>query len=286
MRIISVALFVTTILILMTGVASATIVEQKLGQYDVTFDLTNTSLELNSSASKWNDSQEDGWVFVDLKNKPGTAFAEISIVHSNSGIVVYSPGYAENLQESGWKNVQTYTRAIDGNKDAILTTGEGSNGIHIYWASYKPNRNTLVEIKSWMPLDKGTGDLLNTIHVGNLQGSYPSEGENNGSKSVKASGMSIGTSSAAGLCHISTDRTVGFADENDLDQYNTLCTLSASDASDYLRRKIDGNQAMIFDSGYAVSIDNHDELKSMTRIESDNGEGWYWINDGTITCES
>ena len=169
MRIISVALFATTILILMTGAASATIVEQKLGQYDVTFDLTNTSMELNSSASKWNDSQDDGWIYVDLKNKPGTSFAEISIVHSNSGIVVYSPGYAENLQESGWKNVQTYTRTIDGNKDAILTTGVGPNGNHIYWASYKPNRNTLVEIKSLMPLDKGTGNLLNTIHVENLQ---------------------------------------------------------------------------------------------------------------------
>lgn len=146
---------------------SASNIEITLGRYKVTFSLTNTSMGLNSSASKWNDwssSQGEGDVYIVWKNQPDTYVANIYILHSDSGIVVDSGGYAGNLEDSGWKNVQTSAITIDG-IEALLTSAEGPNGNHIYWASYKPNENTLVEIKSWMPFDKGTGDLLNTFHI-------------------------------------------------------------------------------------------------------------------------
>jgi len=167
---------------LMTETASATIVEQKRGPYDVNFDLTNTSTELNSSASEWHKQSVSGRIileyediYVIMKNKPEICVANIHITHSDSGINVNSRGYAENLRDSGWENVQTYSRTIDGH-DGIVTTGDSPNG-SIYWASYEVDSDTLVEIDSRMPMDKGTGDMLNTIHVGRMLLSYSSENE-------------------------------------------------------------------------------------------------------------
>ena len=158
------ATFIASIILILTS--SATVVEQQLGPYDVTFDLTNSSTELNSSASKWSgEDHSEGTMYLTLKNQPNFYVASVTITRSTSGIVYSLYGAAQNLNQSGWKNIQTSIRTIDGNTDASLTTGDGTNGNRMYWAMYKLNGHTLVDIKSWMPLDKGTGDLLNTIHV-------------------------------------------------------------------------------------------------------------------------
>jgi hypothetical protein len=47
------------LVITLVTVASSTIVRQNLGPYNVTFNLTNTSLELNASDSKWDDPLSD-----------------------------------------------------------------------------------------------------------------------------------------------------------------------------------------------------------------------------------
>jgi len=284
---ISVALFASIILAL-TTTSSAEVVEQMLGPYDVPFDLTNTSLELNSSASKWNDSDHpEGTVYVDLKNQPGFYVASITIMQSISGIEYSIYGAANNLEQSGWENIQTYTRTIDGNQDATLTTADGPKGNRIYWAIYKLNRNTLVDIKSWMPMNKGTGDLLNTIHVAEriLGAPAPSSVYNTSVEHpVSASNVTWPTESSAATkqCEISIDRTPGFAEEYMLDQYNNKNAMNASEASDYLNTCIDASQAEIFSAGDVVEVLDHDKWYSATRIWSNGG---YWINDGTIVCE-
>lgn len=96
--------------------------------------------------------------------------------------------------------------------------------------------------------------------------------------------LMIGAASATGQCHISVDRAVGFSDEIDLDQYNTL---SDEEAATLLAQRLDGDggRAIIFTMGDTGSIDDHDAWKSMTRIWTDKGQGGYWVNNDTITCE-
>jgi len=164
--------------LLFIGPASAVIVEQKIGPYSVTFDLTNSSMQLNSSASYWDEYRDDshpsvswGTVYVVLKNRPSHEIADIKIIHSKTGtgLIFLPEGLGSRLEAQGFQNVKTYTRTIDGDKGGILTEARMLNGSSIcYLAEYRLNRDTIVDITSWMPMDGGTGDLLNTIHVAEL----------------------------------------------------------------------------------------------------------------------
>jgi len=153
------------------SLSSATVVDQVIGPYDVTFDLTNSSLQLNSSASYWDESYPNmatGTVYIVLKSRPSYEVADITIMHNpeHNGMIYYPDGLESRLEEDGFQNVQTYTRTIDGNREGTLTVSERPNGGKYYLAEYRMDENTLIEIKSWLPMDGGTGDLLNTIHVG------------------------------------------------------------------------------------------------------------------------
>jgi hypothetical protein len=154
------------------GSAFAAIVDQKMGPYDVSFDLTNDSVFVNSSASQWyaNDANGTGYlsshgtIFLDLKKDPEACITRINIMLCYQGID-YVPG-GELSYDEGWSKIEHYVRNIDG-KDGYLTIGSldtAPNG-RLYLAAYKPNEYTLVQIDSRMPLSKGTGDLLNTLHV-------------------------------------------------------------------------------------------------------------------------
>ncbi|MGB4295739.1 MAG: hypothetical protein WBJ16_08900 [Smithellaceae bacterium] len=72
------------------------------------------------------------------------------------------------MVDRGFTEVQTYTRTIDGNRDGTLTTATLPTGGPYSLAEYRLDANTIIEIRSRMPMDKGTGDLLNTIHVGEV----------------------------------------------------------------------------------------------------------------------
>jgi Flp pilus assembly protein TadD len=150
-------------------------VKEKLGPYTVSFILTNTSLEVNSSASKWGNPFSDdsgyseGTVHVVPKNRTNLSVAMITVMESNSGMEYDTSGGspARNLEKGGWENIQVSTRIIDGDKTATFVSADSPTlrDNSIYWITYRLNNNAIVDIQSWIPMDKGTEDLLNTIHV-------------------------------------------------------------------------------------------------------------------------
>jgi len=157
--------------LLLVSLSSATVVEQKIGPFDISFDLTNTSMQLNSSASYWDESfpaAATGVVYIVPKSKPSHEMAHIMILHNaeHNGMLYDPDGLETSLEAEGLLNVQTYTRTIDGNRNGALTISETTDGRKYYLAEYRLDENTLVEVSSMMPMDGGTGDLLNTIHVG------------------------------------------------------------------------------------------------------------------------
>jgi hypothetical protein len=161
--------------------ASAAVVEQKVGPYIVTFDLSNSSLELNSSASYWDDSTPgyaQGVIYIVQKSHPSFEVADITISHGDSGMSSSlnepnSPNaYAESLasdalvnslREQGYTNVTHYNRVIDNDMKGSLVVAEGKYTEYV--ATYRFDKYTTVNILSKMSMSGGTGDLLNTIHI-------------------------------------------------------------------------------------------------------------------------
>lgn len=147
------------------------IVEQRIGPFIVSFDLTNSSAQLDSVESYWDENDSSmsfGMVYIVPKSNTSKVLASIQIMHStqHDGLL-YDPKFLESgLIDQGFTEVQTYTRTIDGNRDGTLTTATLPTGGPYSLAEYRLDENTIIEIRSRMPMDKGTGDLLNTIHVG------------------------------------------------------------------------------------------------------------------------
>ena len=164
-------LVVLCLLTCLAGAGSAVIVEQKIGPFVVSFDLTNSSAQLDSLESYWDENDSSmsfGMVYIVPKSNTSKVLASIKIMHSaqHNGML-YSPEYLESgLVDQGFTDVQTYTRTIDGNRDGTLTTATLPKGGPYSLAEYRLDENTIIEIRSRMPMDKGTGDLLNTVHVG------------------------------------------------------------------------------------------------------------------------
>jgi len=166
-------LSVICLLFRLSVAGSAEIVEQKIGPFIVSFDLTNSSAQLDSVESYWDENDSSmsfGMVYIVPKSNTSNVWASIKIMHStqHNGLL-YDPEFLESgLVDRGFTEVQTYTRTIDGNRDGTLTTATLPTGGPYSLAEYRLDANTIIEIRSRMPMDKGTGDLLNTIHVGEV----------------------------------------------------------------------------------------------------------------------
>jgi len=149
--------------------ASATTVEQRIGPYDVIFDLTNTSLMLNSSASYWDDSNPDmayGEVYIVPKNHPSLMVASIRIMHSELGVQLYLDYLEDSLRDEGYDDAQAYTRTIDGDSSGYLATAKNTTTGRVKnLAGYRLDGKTIVDITSFLSAEGEMRDLLDTIHV-------------------------------------------------------------------------------------------------------------------------
>ena len=161
--------------VIMERIKDAEEIRKELGPYNVSFILTNTSLELNSSVGMWGNPFPDdtgyfeGTIHVVPKNRTNLSVAIITVMESDHGIEYDTSGSgpARNLEKGGWVNILITTRILDGNKTATFVSADSPAriGNSIYWVTYRLNSNAIVDIKSWIPMNKGTDDLLNTIHV-------------------------------------------------------------------------------------------------------------------------
>lgn len=161
--------------VIMERIKDAEEIREELGPYNVSFILTNTSLELNSSVGMWGNPFPDdtgyfeGTIHVVPKNRTNLSVAMITVMESDHGIEYDTSGSspARNLEKGGWVNILITTRILDGNKTATFVSADSPVliGNSIYWVTYRLNSNAIVDIKSWIPMNKGTDDLLNTIHV-------------------------------------------------------------------------------------------------------------------------
>ena len=150
--------------------SQASIIEHQVGPYIISFDLTNSSVQLNETSAYWNESMYMGGLFIVLKDRPTYEMADIMITHNPHGskVVYDTTGFEKALGEGGFVNIKSYSRTIDGNPNGQVISADSPYGWTYYSAGYLLDKDTLIEVHSWLPMDGGTGDILNTVHVGDL----------------------------------------------------------------------------------------------------------------------
>ena len=142
--------------------------------YEVSFDLTNSSAMINESASHWvgeNPNIGNGYVFVVPKSQPDQILTKIYLTvddaYGNQEITRdVEPDYVTGLKDSGWKNITSSSRTIDGHKAYVFTA---ENGTDKYTEAIynEPDGQILVKVYSFMPKPE-IDTLLSTLHVAKL----------------------------------------------------------------------------------------------------------------------
>lgn len=71
------------------------------------------------------------------------------------------------LPESGFTNLETSVREIDGKNGAIASGNQDISGLELkmYQASYYPCKDTMAFVQSSYPWEEGTLSLLKSIHI-------------------------------------------------------------------------------------------------------------------------
>jgi hypothetical protein len=151
------------------------------GSYNISFDLglPKEAYAVSAVDPKRTESSEmkftDYTIYIRDNNRT-TKLASI-IINASSGapIPILSPdemriGLLLTFSNGNCRNIETYERDIDGKRGAIASGELNASGLNtkIYQAMYHPFYYAAVVITSSYPWDEGTQQLLNTIHIENM----------------------------------------------------------------------------------------------------------------------
>jgi len=153
------------------------------GPYKISFDLgmpkdaylvTENAPEISENLG----GDETEMYSVTINNttsKNATDYIKIYVLSINRPTTLATGAMVENVlkdrcsRNSALTNIYTDTRTIDGQSGAVASVSKSSRGSLIqgyeamYQASFDPH--TLVDIQSFFPWNRGTLQLLKTIHV-------------------------------------------------------------------------------------------------------------------------
>jgi len=169
-----IGVILVVLIFLVVAPVQGVIVEQPMmdGLYVISFDLTDSLLAINSSASSlasyWAGNCYIGTVYIVTKSNTNFEVAEIEVMHSYNIQSSYE-GSDANLKDEGYTTTKTSSRMIDADPEATVLIAEtaGHPEDTLYEFTYRVDKNTIVNFKGKL---KNTGKqgfdaLMNSIHL-------------------------------------------------------------------------------------------------------------------------